>query len=213
MSTESGVPDFRSKEGFYAHYDPSEVASVGAIKNHYETFHHFYQTRIEALKRIKPHKGHEILAKWEAEGRIDLIATQNIDRLHHLAGSGKVYELHGNIRTFRCAQCAAPADEGDFLSGKRCVQCCGPLRPNVVLFGEMLPQEEWRKTVTAIKESDLVIIIGTSLNVTPFNQLPFYSPGKKVLLNMEPTILDHSLDLLLFGKAGELIQTIDSLLI
>ncbi|MBE3555386.1 MAG: NAD-dependent protein deacylase, partial [Thermicanus sp.] len=94
MSTESGVPDFRSKNGFYAHYDPAEVASVGAIENHYETFHQFYHRRIEDLKKVKPHKGHEILAQWEREGRIHLIATQNIDRLHQLAGNRNVYELH-----------------------------------------------------------------------------------------------------------------------
>ena len=107
MSTESGIPDFRSKDGWWKNLDPTTVASTYALENKYDLFRDFYIMRINTLKNCKPHIGHKILADWEKRGLVQCIATQNVDRFHHEAGSKNVYELHGNIRTVKCEDCGA----------------------------------------------------------------------------------------------------------
>ncbi|CAM4444982.1 SIR2 family NAD-dependent protein deacylase [Paenibacillus tarimensis] len=211
-SVDAGVPDFRSPSGWWRQINPQTVATVKALEENYELFHAFYSARIRHLKQIVPHKGHEVLSRWEREGRIQLIATQNVDGLHQLAGNVQVKELHGSIRSFRCQRCGRPAEEEAFLAGEAC-QCGGRLRPNVVLFGEGmdLPQQAWNAARQAIEAADAVLVIGTSLQVSPANQLPYMTKGKLLLINKEETGSEHRFDCCLQGGAEELLLQLDGL--
>lgn len=209
MSTESGIPDFRSSEGRWKNIDPRKVASVEAMRNQYSTFQSFYKKRIEDLQYCSPHYGHKILAQWEKQGRLHSIATQNVDGFHQRAGNQKVYELHGSILTVRCIHCEQEGEPRDFLEGECCRECGDQLRPNVVLFGEQLPQEPWNLALHDIKEADLILVIGSSLEVYPASQLPSLTGGTKVLINMEETNQDRRFDLVIYGKAGEVLQEVD----
>ncbi len=211
MSTESGIPDFRSSNGLWKRKDPMEVACVDALLYDYENFYQFYKARIENLMGCKPHRGYKILAQWESEGLINSIITQNVDGFHEMAGSTKVYNLHGTIHTIRCSQCSSPASLNSFLQKEYCKKCEGHLRPNVVLFGETLPQDELQIAIEEIERAELVIVIGTSLMVYPVSQLPFRANGRKVYINKE--IPDHNLfDLNLKGMAGEILKEVDQII-
>lgn len=210
MSTESGIPDFRSQGGLWQNIDPRVVANIETLETNYELFREFYKMRIQTLQQSRPHKGHEVLAAWQERGLISLIATQNVDRFHTLAGATNVQELHGNITTVRCMDCGQPGEQAAFLADEPCT-CGGKLRPNVVLFGEMLPEEALDVSMQAIEEADLVLVIGTSLEVYPVNQLPFMTMGKLVYMNLEPATADHGFDLVLQGKAGELLGQVEQL--
>lgn len=212
MSTESGLPDFRSKSGWWKNIDPTTVASVEALEDNYALFHEFYKIRIEDLGHAQPHEGHFILAQWEQRGLIQAIATQNVDGFHQKAGSQQIYELHGSIRSARCHRCSAPVEMSQFLEGKSCGRCGGKLRPNVVLFGEMLPDDAWDQSLTAISQADLVIVIGTSLQVYPVNQLPKMTKGKIAIINLEPTDQDKRFDLAIYNKAGEALKAVEKFL-
>lgn len=212
MSTESGLPDFRSKSGWWKNIDPTTVASVQALKDNYALFHEFYKTRMEDLGHSQPHEGHFILAQWEKRGLVRAIATQNVDGFHQKAGSQKVYELHGSIRSARCHNCSAPVEMDQFLGGEPCRKCGGKLRPNVVLFGEILPEEAWDQSISAIRMAELVVVIGTSLQVYPVNQLPKMTKGKIAIINLEPTDQDKRFDLAIYSKAGEALMEVEEFL-
>ncbi|PTM57603.1 SIR2 family NAD-dependent protein deacylase [Desmospora activa] len=211
MSTESGIPDFRSREGFWKRVDPQRVATVSALEEEYETFHHFYRLRIRGLERVHPHPGHQVLARWEQQGYIRGIATQNVDRLHQRAGNRQVWELHGNILQFHCHDCKKAAERSRFLQQKPCVHCGGRLRPDIILFGEWLPETTWSEAMEAVQQADLLLVIGTSLEVYPVNQMPQLCPGKTVLINADKTAMDRQLDLVISGKAGEVLQHVDQI--
>lgn len=206
MSTESGIPDFRSQSGWWQNIDPHTVASTESLQNNYELFREFYQMRIKALENCVPHKGHHILADLEKRGLISLIATQNVDRLHQQAGSKAVAELHGNIVTMRCQKCWKLHSKEQFLENALCTYCSGRLRPNVVLFGETLPSEAWDYSLNSIQHADVVIVIGTSLEVYPVNQLPTLAKGKLVYINLEQTKDNGQFDLVIQGAAGEILS-------
>ncbi len=172
LSTESNIPDFRSKDGWWNQIDPRTVATTKALQDQYDLFHEFYSIRINGLSHCKPHKGHEILADWERKGLINAIFTQNVDGFHMAAGNQHVYDLHGSIHKIYCAECSKPASKEPFLKKEKCQDCGGKLRPGVVLFGEMLPEDSWDAALAHISKSDLVIVIGTSLEVYPASQLP-----------------------------------------
>ena len=212
MSTESGIPDFRSKSGWWNSIDPRTVASVESLTDDYALFREFYQLRIEALQDIEPHAGHRILAHWEQEGHVQLIATQNVDQLHQQAGSKNVAELHGNIVTIRCTSCNKPHPKQHFLTNAVCTYCMNHLRPNVVLFGETLPQEAWNRALNEIQQADVVLVIGTSLEVYPVNQLPMMARGKLVSINLETEAHATGFDAVLQGSAGEILSQLDALL-
>lgn len=212
MSTESNIPDFRSKDGWWKNIDPRTVATTDALKNNYDLFHEFYSMRINLLKNCSPHQGHHILAKWEEAGLIQAIATQNVDGFHTASGSCNVYELHGNIHKIRCAKCNSSATENPFLNKERCKSCGGKLRPGVVLFGEMLPQDIWNSALSHIRKSDLVIVIGTSLEVYPANELPYMTKGRTVYLNAEISSHGTNFDLAIEGKAGEVLKKLDDMI-
>lgn len=210
MSTESGIADFRSSTGWWQNIDPRIVASTDSLQKNYEQFREFYQMRITVLDNCKPHIGHQLLGDFEKRGLLTLIATQNVDQLHQQAGSKKVAELHGNIVTFRCQKCGKPHTKEHFLNNSICTYCSGKLRPNVVLFGETLPADAWDRTLHEIHQADLVIVIGTSLEVYPVNQLPSMSRGKLVYINREQTSTSahYSFDLVLEGTAGGILTDV-----
>jgi len=212
MSTESGIPDFRSKDGWWRNIDPATVASKHALDNQYELFRDFYIMRISTLEGCKPHEGHKVLAELEKMGLLNCIATQNVDRFHQESGSRNVYELHGNIRTVRCEDCGTEAVLKDFMEKRPCSKCGRKLRPNVVLFGESLPQEALDNAVYAISNADLAIVIGTSLQVYPVNRLPELCKGKKVYINLDTGGRNSQFDLVVEGSARSVLSELKILM-
>ncbi|MDD4570067.1 MAG: NAD-dependent deacylase [Tepidanaerobacteraceae bacterium] len=210
MDTESNIPDFRGKNGWWKSIDPRLVASIDSFYENYELFHEFYTTRIKRLEDIKPHEGHYILADFERRGIIKSIATQNVSGLHHMAGSKKVYELHGNIKKIKCNQCNHETELKDFFNKKNCSLCGNLLRPDVVLFGEALPADVWALAENDIRKCDLLIVIGTSLEVYPVNQFPKIAKSKTVFINNEDISFDHEFDIKLIGKAKEVLKMMPS---
>ena len=212
MSTESGIPDFRSSSGWWKNIDPHTVAHISALESNYDLFHEFYSMRLTTLDACEPHDGHYLLADWEKRGIVHIIATQNVDGFHAKAGSQNIAELHGSIQTFRCHQCESPATRETFLKKEKCPKCGGKLRPNVVLFGENLPEDSWIKAFNAIRKAELVIVIGTSLEVYPVNQLPTMTKGRTVFINKDITSNAKGFDLIIEGKAKEVLTKIHHLL-
>ncbi|QQK75986.1 NAD-dependent protein deacylase [Salicibibacter cibarius] len=207
MSTESGVPDFRSQTGLWAKHDPMQTATVQALEDRYDHFHAFYGNRLESLQFIEPHSGHAIITEWQKKGIVSVIATQNVDRLHQKSGSENVAELHGNLREFSCHDCGKAAKQEDFIAKKHCHRCGGKLRPNIVLFGEQLPMQAWEYAARYIRESDVLLVVGTSLQVAPVNQLPELAPGESIYINEEidtPVPFTRTIQ----AKAGEGLQSL-----
>lgn len=212
MSTESGLPDFRSRRGWWKNIDPSTVATIDALETDYSLFHDFYSMRLKKLEECRPHEGHYILAEWEKRNLVYSIATQNVDGFHKSAGSSKVHELHGSLRSIRCSGCGKPGTVEGFLGGESCSSCGKSLRPGVVLFGEMLPQDAWECALRDIKGADLVIVIGTSLQVYPANQLPSMTKGRTVLINYDAPSGGSRFDLVVEGKARDTLIRLDRLI-
>ena len=211
MSTESGLSDFRSRDGIWKEYDPMKVATVTALENDYDNFHSFYSMRSEARIQRKPHKGHQILAEWEERGLISSIITQNVDNFHQQAGSRNVFELHGSIDRFRCKDCGEPSGMESFLRKEPCPACGGKLRPGIVLFGEPLPERELYGALEEVKKADLVIIIGTSLTVYPAASIHSNTDGKIVYINDEYNGR-KKFDMVIEGKAGEILSEVNEFL-
>ena len=215
MSTESGLPDFRSKEkGLWKKKDPSRIASTEALNQNVQEFFDFYRERVVGVKEHGPHKGHRILAKWEEEGLIQSIITQNVDGFHQEAGSKRVAELHGTLQKVHCQSCGAEYGSEMYLEKNyACKDCGGKLRPSVILFGEMLPEEPFLMAEEESIRADLFIVIGSSLSVTPANQFPLIAKqhgAKLVIVNMEPTGFDLYADLVINRqKAGEFLGKVD----
>jgi NAD-dependent deacetylase len=212
ISTESGIPDFRSKDGWWKKIEPSQVASVNALIHNYELFREFYKYRIKMLEGCKFNRGHKILADWEEKGLIKAVVTQNIDGFHEDAGSRKVYELHGAINAIRCHACGKKHTVEDFVNDRQCEGCGGNLRPGVVLFGEGLPTDVLNEAHEEILKSDLLLVIGTSLNVSPVNSLPSVAKGRRVLINAEKTLMDDLFDLVINARAGMVLEEVNKAL-
>ncbi len=215
MSTESGLPDFRSETGIWKDIDPTQLASVEAMEMGGDEFFSFYRDRIETLMKVKPNQGHYILAEWERKKIIAGIITQNVDGLHHRAGSKNVAELHGNLREVKCRRCQKIFPASLFLENRQCHECGGRLRPCVVLFGEMLPVEGLTKSEDLMKECDLFIVLGSSLQVSPANWFPRDAKtagAELVIVNKTPTPLDELADLVIAGPVGEILGEINAIL-
>jgi|BioPla2DNA2_1021312.scaffolds.fasta_scaffold03389_3 NAD-dependent deacetylase len=208
MSTESGIPDFRSKDGLWRGIDPMKVACREALLNDYDIFYEFYKMRVNNLENCKPHIGYDILAKWEKVGLIKSIITQNVDDFHIIAGNKKVFRVHGSINEFSCVDCGKSATKDMFINKLKCHKCGSDLRPNVVLFGENLPEKELNSAIEEVQNSDLLIVIGTSLLVSPVNQLIHMTNGKKVYVNND-TSFSHYFDLTFSENVGELLHAVD----
>lgn len=201
MSTESGLPDFRSQTGLWQGQDPVKLASTWALDHEREAFTAFYQKRVQGFLSCKPHRGHEIVAEWEKRGRVRGIITQNVDGFHQQAGSVAVAELHGTLATLRCTGCERTFPSKRYVEkdGVVCI-CGGFLRPNVVLFGEALPREALQQAETWTEQAELFLVLGSSLAVSPANWFPQQAKehgARLVIVNQEPTPLDAWADLVI----------------
>lgn len=210
VSTESGIPDFRSVDGLYHQqydYPPETILSHTFYRRKTEEFYRFYRAKMLALD-AKPNAAHLKLAQWEAEGKLKAVVTQNIDGLHHAAGSKRVYELHGSVHRNYCQKCGAFYDAGYILHSTGvpcCERCGGQIKPDVVLYEEGLDTATMRGSIQAITDADVLIIGGTSLTVYPAAGLIDYYNGKKlVLINKSVTPMDGRADLLIQGSIGEI---------
>ena len=211
MSTESGIPDFRSAGGIYnqklnKNFRPEEMASHSFFINYPEEFFEFYRTRFVYLD-AKPNAGHLALAELERRGNLSAIVTQNIDGLHQIAGSKIVYELHGSIRRSFCIDCGEKYDI-DFVMKNipvpHCKKCGGIVKPDVVLYEEPLDQEILTAAVKAIAKADTLIVGGTSLVVYPAAGLVDYFRGEHlILINKSETRADKDAELVIRENIGE----------
>jgi NAD-dependent deacetylase len=197
MSTESGLSDFRSKDGIWNVEDPMELATTGAMRENYDKFHAFYSRRFEIMGGALPNAGHKILAGLESEGLVRCVITQNIDGLHAAAGSKTVYELHGSVDSVRCMECGSPSTKENFIARRPCGVCGGKLRPGVVLFGESLPAAAIDASWNASENAGVFIVLGSSLQVSPANQLPEIakrSGAFVAICNRDVTPMDYLAD-------------------
>lgn len=206
VSTESGIPDFRSQDGLYNQkYDfpPEEILSHSFFERDPEVFYKFYRDKL-AVKDVLPNITHIKLAELEKAGKLKAVVTQNIDGLHQKAGSKNVYELHGTLLENYCSRCRKPY-YGDVTEGEgvpRC-SCGGVIRPNIVLYEESLDERTIELSVRAIRNADMLIVGGTSLAVYPAAGLINYYRGHKlVLINKSPTPYDSEADLLITDGLG-----------
>ena len=208
VSTESGIPDFRSVDGLYNQkykYPPETILSRTFFCNHLADFFEFYREKLLLLD-AKPNKAHYALAKLENIGKLKAVITQNIDGLHQAAGSEKVYELHGSVHRNYCLRCGKmhTAEYIKSLDGPPpCLECGGLVKPDVVLYEEGLDNATVEGATKAISEADMLIIGGTSLSVYPASGLiEYYSGSKLVLINKTPTEKDNKADLLIHDSIG-----------
>lgn len=208
MSTESGIPDFRSpKTGLWENMDPMEALSTEVLYNNPRKFYKEGYSILLSMKNAQPNKGHYALMQMEEMGYIDGVITQNIDNLHHKAGSKYILEVHGQTRTGSCMNCGEKV-ELDVITDKvnkgqippLCDLCGGELRPDVVFFGDQLPEDfttAWEK----VKKCDLLIVIGSSLTVAPVNYL-LQIAEKVAIINVGQTTFDRYADVVINGKCG-----------
>ncbi len=214
VSTESGIPDFRSSDGLYSmKYDvpPETILSSEYFYRHTDKFFEFYRDKMLPLS-AKPNKAHWKLAEWEKRGILSAVVTQNIDGLHQAAGSRTVYELHGSVRRNYCLNCGRAFSAEYIASSQKIPRCpCGGMiKPDVVLYGEPLDQRTVYGAVGAIERADTLIVAGTSLTVCPAAAFVEYFRGKHfVLINRDPTPLDYKFELVLRGKVGEILSEIE----
>ena len=209
VSTESGIPDFRSVDGLYNQkfdYPPEQIISHTFYKKDPSYFFRFYREKMLPLG-FQPNITHKVLARWEEEGKLLAVVTQNIDGLHQKAGSKRVYELHGSVLRNYCTKCRK-FHSAEFVKESpdvpRC-ECGGIVKPEVVLYEESLDGATIEGSVRAISQADLLIVAGTSLTVYPAAGLVNYYRGNRmVLINRDETPYDHQADLVFHEKLGEI---------
>ena len=212
VSTESGIPDFRSTDGLYHQqydYPPETILSHSFYESNPEEFFRFYRTKMLAPE-ARPNAAHKKLAELEAAGKLKAVITQNIDGLHQAAGSKTVYELHGSTLRNYCTRCGKFYDV-DFIANStgvpRCTECGGIVKPDVVLYEEGLDEEVLSGAVNAIRRADTLIIGGTSLVVYPAAGLIRYFRGDHlVVINMQPTGADAEADLCIAKPIGQVLS-------
>ncbi|MGN1224402.1 MAG: NAD-dependent protein deacylase [Ruminococcus sp.] len=214
VSTESGIPDFRSQDGLYHQkYDvpPETILSHTYFVRHTEAFYRFYRDKMICLD-AKPNAAHKKLAELEQKGILSAVVTQNIDGLHQMAGSKTVYELHGSVHRNFCQSCGALYDAAWILQTEgvpHCPKCGGLVKPDVVLYEESLPTETVENAVTAIAEADVLMVGGTSLAVYPAAGLLRYFSGEHlVVLNRDATQIDRQAELCIREKIGTVLSQI-----
>lgn len=217
ISTPSGIPDFRSpSSGLWARYDPMEVASLNSFLNNPQRFYEWSRPLALQILEAKPNPAHIALARLEQHHYLAGIITQNIDNLHFRAGSTIVHEIHGHLRSATCIQCQTKAYTPDLPiydldDLPRCGSCAGVLKPDIVLFGEELPESTFRKARQLINQSDLVIIVGSSLEVYPVAHLPYTALDRGanlVIIDQEPTALDDKATVVIREDAAMVLPSI-----
>jgi NAD-dependent deacetylase len=213
ISAESGVPTFRGEDGLWKKFRPEELATFDAFMANPQLVWEWYEYRRKIIEEIKPNPGHLALVDFQNHfEKFDLI-TQNVDGLHHQAGSKKVIELHGNIMRNKCIRCGRKYDSLERTTEgipPKC-PCGGNIRPDVVWFGEMLPQDAINNAFRVSSECDIFFSVGTSAVVHPAASLPLIAKRNKayvVEVNIEPTEISHLVNESLFGKAGEILPAL-----
>lgn len=214
VSTESGIPDFRSVDGLYHQkydYPPETILSHSFFMKHTEAFYRFYRDKMLALD-AQPNAAHRKLAEWEAAGKLLAVVTQNIDGLHQAAGSRNVYELHGSVHRNYCMKCGKFFTADYIRDSKdpvpRC-ECGGRIKPDVVLYEEGLDDAVVSGAIHAISKADLMIVAGTSLTVYPAAGLLQYFRGSHlVLINRDATPMDRNCDLVIRDKVGQVLGSL-----
>jgi NAD-dependent protein deacetylase/lipoamidase len=220
VSTESGIPDFRSPTGMWAQYDPMEYATIEAFENDPEKVWSFYSLRYRALTEAEPNDAHRALAELERRGLVSAVITQNIDLLHERAGSRDVIEVHGSIRECVCLSCGkryAMAEVLRMLDADEVPRCtCGSvLKPGVVMFGELLDAGAIERAFQLAREASLLLVVGSTLEVQPVAGLTWETVtagGDVAIVNLGPTAFDHRARLRIDGKAGAVLREVVELL-
>jgi len=214
ISTESGIPDFRSAEGIWATYDPFEVAHVDALRRDPVRVWEFYALRLGLLGRAEPNDGHLALVELEERGLVRAVVTQNVDGLHQRAGSREVVEVHGSLREAECVHCGvrvAMADALEQLPLPACPECGEVLKPGVVMFGELLCAEAIERAQRLAAEAGLLLVVGSSLEVHPVAALPgetLAAGGALAIVNRGDTPWDSRAELVLDAGAGETLRAL-----
>jgi NAD-dependent deacetylase len=213
VSVPSGIPDFRTPEtGIWTKVDPMEVAHIDVFRRDPARFWSYYRPRFHMLGEKEPNRAHEALAELERRGLLAGVITQNIDRLHRAAGSRNVVEVHGSIATSSCLDCGASyaVDEVEALFDREgvalCGDCGGPVKPDVVLFGELLPETAMAAAQELAEGADLMLCVGSSLVVHPVASLPALTlerGGRLAIVTMGPTPYDAEAELKLEGEVDE----------
>ena len=214
VSTESGIPDFRSVDGLYNQqykYPPETILSHSFFVAHPDEYYEFHRAKL-VVEDVKPNRAHLRLAQLEAEGKLKAVITQNIDGLHQAAGSKNVLELHGSIHRCYCMQCGRRHDPDLMNLGQgipHCTSCGGIIRPDIVLYEEALDQDVLEKSVHFIRHADILIVGGTSLAVYPAaGLLNYYRGNKLVLVNRSATPYDSAANLVIHEKIGDVFSQI-----
>ncbi|HEY3311055.1 MAG TPA: NAD-dependent deacylase [Anaerolineales bacterium] len=219
LSTPSGIPDFRSEgKGLWSHDEPLEAASLLTFRTRPEQFFKWFRPLARQIFEAQPNPAHLALAKLEASGWLHGVLTQNIDMLHHKAGSQKVYELHGTLRTLSCTQCYRKYGYEIYLPAfiengtiPHCPVCSAILKPDVILFGEQLPQKVLSAAQREARECDLIIVIGSSLEVLPVAGFPMLAIDRGahlIIINNSPTYLNVRADIVLPEDVARIIPAI-----
>ena len=218
ISVPSGIPDFRTPgTGIWEKVDPMEVAHIESFRRDPALFWSFYRERLKALSDVAPNRAHEVLVELERDGMLRAVVTQNIDTLHERAGQREVVEVHGSIRTSSCSACGAKVlledldDRFDEDGVASCPLCQSALRPDVVLFGEMLPPDEMLHATQLAAAADLLVCIGSSLEVHPVAGLPevtIAAGGKVVIVTQGPTPYDEVAEVVCSGDVVEEMEAV-----
>jgi NAD-dependent deacetylase len=223
ISTESGIPDFRSPQGMWAQFDPLEFGSIETFRADPGKVWRFYAPRFAVLTEAEPNAAHRVLARLEEAGLVRAVVTQNIDLLHGRAGSREVVEVHGSIRTSSCPGCGASYPLARVLElleagggAPRCPACGSILKPDVVFFGELLPEEAIDRAFALAREAALLLVVGSALEVYPVAGLPLETldaGGAVAIVNRGPTAFDARATLKIDGSAGEVLAEVAAALV
>jgi NAD-dependent deacetylase len=214
ISTESGIPDFRSAGGIWERYDPSEVANIDSLHRDPTRVWEFYALRLDALAEAEPNDGHRALAELEQERWISAIVTQNVDGLHQRAGSRDVVEVHGSLSEAECLACGVRVPMADAIASlplPACPECGEVLKPGVVMFGELLPVDAIERAQQLAAEAGLLLVVGSSLEVHPVAALPgetLAAGGTLAVVNRGATPWDSRAELVLDAGAGEALRAV-----
>jgi NAD-dependent deacetylase len=217
VSTESGIPDFRSSSGIWERYDPFEYATIDAWRRDPRKVWEFYALRFETLTTAEPNAAHRALAALEHAGLVQAVVTQNIDTLHERAGSRDVVEVHGSIREAECLECAERVPLAEVVallrnqSAPPCPRCGSILKPGVVMFGELLPEREIDRAFELAGAAALLLVVGSSLEVHPVAGLPettVAAGGELAIVNRGPTPYDRQASLRLAAGSGETLAAV-----
>jgi|SRR5690554_502101 len=212
ISAESGIPTFRGKDGIWNKLKPEELANFNAFLKNPELVWEWYNHRKQIIHEAKPNEGHIAIAEFEKYFDEVIVVTQNIDNLHRRAGSSRIYELHGNIERNYCVECKTfYNDELDFSKGVPVCKCGGLIRPDVVWFGEYLPQDQYNASEKASENCDIFFIVGTSAVVYPAANLIFTAKQNGACLveiNIEETEISGLVNYSFFSEAGKILPQI-----